>query len=179
MSMNDLPNLCMFCCGVIEQADLSMEHFVPKCLWEDGYRPDHTQTVPAHKSCNNSFSKDNEYVRNVLVLEEGALKSCDGARIVSEQTIARMIQKRPGTIIKAMKNLGNRPVTTSTGIYVGNEPAFDVDGSRIARVLVNVMKGIFFLTQKVPMPHDFEPEVHDTNLLDRSQFRRTVDAMVA
>lgn len=176
--MNDLPNLCMFCGREIEPQEMSAEHFVPKCLWEKKCRPDRTRTVPAHKSCNSSFSDDNDYFRNVLVLEEGAVENCEAARIVSEQTVERMIQKRPGTIIKAAKNFRERPVMTASGIYVGEKPAFEVDVSRITRVLFNVMKGIFYVTQKVPMPQNFEPEVYDTNLLDPAPFRRTVEAMV-
>jgi hypothetical protein len=89
-----------------------------------------------------------------------------------------MLSKRPGTLIKAAKNLREVPVTTPTGIYIGDKPAFEVDVSRITRVLVNVMKGIFYTIEKTPMPLDFELEVYDTNYLDIAPFRRTVESMV-
>ena len=88
------------------------------------------------------------------------------------------VLSRPGTIAKAAKNYCERPVMTPTGIYVGDKPAFDVDVSRITRVLVNVMKGIYYTIEKTPMPQDFELEVYDTNYLDVAPFRRTVESMV-
>ena len=63
--------LCMFCGDQIPAGQLTMEHFVPKGLWEKGYRPNKMKTLPAHQACNQSFSGDNEYFRDVLVMENG------------------------------------------------------------------------------------------------------------
>lgn len=176
--MSNLPRLCMFCSQGIVPAELTMEHFVPKCLWEKKHRPDRMRTVPAHKACNTSFSEDNEYFRNILILEQGATQKCEGAKTVAENTIRRMIAERPGVLVAAARNFRDRPVTTETGLCVGIEPSFEVDVSRIQRVLFNVMKGIYFTTQKLPMPQDFELEVYDTDHLDGAPYRRTVESMV-
>jgi len=175
--MSRTPKLCMFCGEEISSVDLTMEHPVPRGLWEQGHRPQGMRTLPAHKTCNNGFSPDDEYFRNVMLLEDGAVQNCDAARIVDSQTVERMLQKRPGTLIKAAKNLREVRVADASG-NSSIRPVFDVDVSRIERVLFKVMKGIFYIAQKTPMPQDFVLEVCDTNLVDGAPFRRTVESMV-
>ncbi len=80
--------LCMFCGKEIDEAELTREHFVPKCLWEKGHRPIKTRTLPAHKSCNSSFSEDNDYFRDVLASEIGAEKN-EAARLVQQGSLKR------------------------------------------------------------------------------------------
>lgn len=176
--MYDSPNLCMFCGKVIATEELSMEHFVPKGLWEDANRPPCIKTLPAHKSCNQFFSSDNEYFRDVLIMVEGATQKCESARKVSAGSIRRKFQKRFGSIVKTAKNIAERPTQTSSGIYLGMLPSFEIDWPRMQRVLFNVMKGIFYQVEKTPMPQDFELEVYDTETLDFSPYKRTVDSMV-
>src|SRR5438128_12449953 len=60
------PMQCMFCGGDESLGLMNKEHFVPRALWA-GKRPPGTITVPAHLSCNQSFSDDNDYFRTFLV----------------------------------------------------------------------------------------------------------------
>ena len=64
------PKLCVFCGGDRSMGLMNKEHFVPKCLWAD-QRPPYTKTVPAHKECNSKFASDNDYFRDVLIMEAG------------------------------------------------------------------------------------------------------------
>ncbi|MCL4204732.1 MAG: hypothetical protein KJ000_19790 [Pirellulaceae bacterium] len=169
--------MCMFCGGEIESEELTMEHFVPKCLWEKGHRPDKTKTLPAHKDCNNAFSEDNEYFRDVIVMEEGAERHPEGQR-VREGAIQRKLNERFGSIVKSLKNLRMRRVYTPTGIYLGNRPTFEVEWERFERVLCNVIKGVFYVARKQPLPRDFIISVSDIRTLDPEWVTRTVSFMV-
>jgi hypothetical protein len=176
--MGEYPMLCMFCADEIAPDDLSMEHFVPKCLWEKKSRPEHIRTVPAHKACNNSFSDDNEYFRTVLVLEEGATERCEAARKVGGGAIRRMFQSRFGTLVKAAKNLGERPVQTKAGIFIGNRPIYEIDWPRMQRVLFNVMAGIYYTVEKKPMPPGFILDVADVQDVQLASYERMISSMV-
>jgi hypothetical protein len=91
--------LCMFCGEPIPVDELTMEHFVPKGLWEKGDRPGGMKTLPAHESCNKSFSDDNEYFRDVFAMEEGAQRN-PIARKVQQGALKRKLKNRFGSIKK-------------------------------------------------------------------------------
>ncbi len=67
----NVPRLCMFCGEDQSKGPMSREHFVPQCLWDMGL-PSLVLTLPAHVSCNQAFSDDNDYFRLVLAYDEGA-----------------------------------------------------------------------------------------------------------
>lgn len=169
--------LCMFCGGEVSPDQATMEHFVPKSLWEKGYRPKGTKTLPAHKECNNSFSDDNEYFRDVMVMEDGVERH-PVARRVQQGAIHRKFAERFGSIVKTLKNLGLRRVHTPSGIYVGNHPTFEVDWPRIERVLCNVLKGVFYVTQQRPLPREFVISVSDVRVLNRDWVDKVISFMV-
>ncbi len=176
--MNRLPMLCMFCGKDETHGPMNREDFAPRGLWEKGHRPPFVRKVPAHIACNSAFSEDNEYFRDVLALELGAVEKCDAAKLVVEGAIDRKLAKRPGSIAKTLKNFRNRPIVTPSGLLIGEMPGFEVDPTRIQRVLFNVMKGIYFTAQKTPMPLDFQLEVYDTQCIEEDPYRRTVESMV-
>lgn len=152
-----LPKLCMFCGKDDSFGPMTKEHFGFKALWNDR-RPDKTKTVWAHKDCNKSFSDDNDYVRDILAMEAGASKHPEVKKL-HEGKLKRKLEKRPGAFVKTLKNLRLIPQFTPNGIWVGNAPTFEVDWPRVERVIKNVAKGVYFETNRIPMPDDFLIEV--------------------
>ncbi len=167
--------LCMFCERPIDPDELTQEHFIPKALWEND-RPSGTKTLPAHRSCNQRFAKDNEYFRDVLVMQEGARQHSEAQKL-QDGKMERKLKKRPGSFISTFKNLGIRPVRTPSGIEIGNHPTFQVDMQQIERVLCNVMKGIFYVSQGRPMPQGFIVTAKDANLVDQAWLTDVVGRM--
>lgn len=152
--MDEKLKLCMFCGKEIRPEDLTWEHFAPKGLW-DKERPQGTRTVPAHRSCNQSYSDDNEYFRDVLVSELGADKHPEVKKILAG-TLERKLKKRPGSLAKTFKGLAIREVATSSGLLIGTAPSFSIEWDRLERVLINIMRGVYFITQNAPLPQDWK-----------------------
>ncbi len=144
------PKLCMFCAKDKSFGPMNREHFVFKALWS-GPRPKGTKTVWAHESCNAKFSEDNEYVRDVLAIDAGAAQHPEVQRLL-EGELSRKLHKRPAEAAKVLKNLRLVPLFTPSGLYVGRTPVFDVDWTRMERVLQNVVKGIYYTAVKAPLP---------------------------
>lgn len=142
--------LCAYCGKDDSVEPLTREHFVPRGLW-DGERPSLTKTVPVHDSCNRKYSDDNEYFRDVLVMEAGAKKHPEVKKLHSGK-IRRKMRRRIGSIKNTLKDLVLVPVVTESGIFVGNAPAFRVDWDRMKRVVNNVMRGIYYTLEKTPLP---------------------------
>lgn len=169
--------LCMFCGKEIDEAELTREHFVPKCLWEKGHRPIKTRTLPAHKSCNSSFSEDNDYFRDVLASEMGAEKN-EAARLVQQGSLKRKFSKHPGAVRKNLGKTEHVWFTLPSGLIV-RSLTYAVDSDRIASVLHNVIKGIYYTTQGEPLPNEFVLEVVDLAIVDDTAYRAFVEKTVS
>lgn len=165
--------LCMFCGGEIDSRELTNEHFVPKGLWEKGRRPLQTKTLPAHKTCNENYSSDNEFFRDVFVLEDGAEKHPEAQR-VRHGAVERKFDKQPGSIKKSLKNARLRRIQTPSGIDVGIWPSYIVDMDRVERVLRNVMKGVYYLKQGKPLPQEFKIPIEE---FDPNKHSKIVERM--
>lgn len=168
--------LCMFCGEEIDDAELTREHFVPKCLWEKGNRPNETRTLPAHKSCNSSFSEDNDYFRDVLALEMGAEKNA-AARLVQQGSLKRKFSKHPGAIRKNLSKTKHVWITLPSGLTI-RSLSYEVDSNKVTRVLWNVTKGIYYTTQGEPLPKDFVLEVVDLAIVDDEEYKAYVESTV-
>jgi len=140
----------MFCGRGSEFGPMNREHFVPRALWASS-RPEKTRTLPAHISCNRSFSADNEYFRDVLAMEEGAQKHPEVQRLQAG-TLKRKLETRFGSVKQTLVDLRLRPVMTKSGIYLGHAPSFKCDWQRLERVLKNVMRGVYYTVQGKPLP---------------------------
>ena len=167
--------LCMFCGNDKSLGRMTMEHFVPRALW-DQERPKLTRTVPAHEQCNNVFAADNEYFRDVLASEAGAGDHPEVIKLL-KGSLKRKLEKQTGSLVKTFKGIGLRRVMTKGGIYLGRHPIFDVDGQRINRVLQNVMKGIYCSVRREPMPQDFIVKIFACSEVDLSPFKNVIGAM--
>jgi hypothetical protein len=121
---------------------MNREHFVPRCLWA-GDRPQHTIVLPAHVTCNAAFSDDNNYFRDILVMDVRSGGHPEAQRVL-EGPIQRKFEKRFGQVKQTLKGLTMRPAMTKGGVYIGYQPSFQVDADRFGRVLKNIVKGIVY-----------------------------------
>jgi len=165
----------MFCGKDKSFGPMSKEHFVPKALW-DGERPQHTKTCPAHKSCNESFAGDNDYFRDVLVSEAGT-KAHPEAQKLHVGKLKRKIENQIGSMRTVFEDVALRPVITPGGLYLGHAPMFRVDWPRINRVLLNVMKGIYYTAKGDPLPPDWKWAVLRDEEIDHETMQPLFDEM--
>ncbi|MBL4885031.1 MAG: hypothetical protein JKY95_10925 [Planctomycetaceae bacterium] len=178
--IEDFPKLCMFCAGEINENEFTAEHFVPKCFYEKLLRDDvdlKGLELPAHKNCNNSFSADNEYVRNVLAGGLGAENS-SGAKALVNGLISNFMKNSSDRKLKETYDVELRPVYTNSGIYLGDKPLIKLEWPRIKRVLFNIMRGIYYKVSMQPMPADFHLCIMDASTLPREIVEHNMKAMV-
>jgi hypothetical protein len=176
MGNRPLPKLCVFCAGDATLGPMNKEHFAFKGLW-GGPRPTRTKTVWAHESCNANFSADNEYFRDVLVMDAGAEQHPEVARLLKGK-IHRKLRDHPGAILKILKNPRLIPQFTPSGLYVGKVPAFIVDWLRMERVLKNFVRGIYLTAVRQPLPADCLVAVAPLTQALAKDWRDMIDLMV-
>jgi hypothetical protein len=139
-------NICGLC-G--EDAEVSREHFVPRCLWA-GPLPNRVETVPACGMCNAGSNLDDEYFRNTLIL------MFDQTHPQKQELLAgpvmRSFHKHPGWAKDTLAKMKVQPMFSPSGLWVGDWPVLPLDRDRFSRSLLKIVKGLFFKIRKQPFP---------------------------
>jgi len=149
---NNSEKSCIFC-GSGE--DMTVDHIPPKALFPEPH-PSNMLTVPCCKKCNESFSKDDEYFRTVLV-SHASVYSDPNVQAVNEKLIRSMIRPEATAMASAIrKSLHVVDVTSRGGIYLGISPAMQVSADRINHITVRIARGLFYIIHDYPVPMSYE-----------------------
>ena len=116
-------------------------------------------TVPVCDPCNSGVGDgidrpmklDEEYMRNVLTLNEAA-DSHPVAQHLLERTVIPSLDRSPGmkwSIVKTMQVV--QPINDHGLILPGQKVSFSYDLSRVGRVLEKITKGLFFHQMRRPL----------------------------
>ena len=114
---------CAYCGGPTETRD----HVPSRVLLDEPY-PDNLPVVPACKSCNSSFSKDEEYL---ACLVECALRGVVGGDGIGRLKIRRILQERPSLAARM-----ERACTAADGHVL-----FGVEHNRVRNVVLKLARG--------------------------------------
>jgi hypothetical protein len=131
------------------------DHVPPKCLFA---RPakENLIEVPSCWKCNNSFSKDDEYLKIVL----GILDVNDSHSEVQElqPSINRAFFKpeKKRFVESFMKTMAIIPRYTNSGIFEGHAPAFTANKKRLIASAERITKGLFYHERGFRLPDDFQ-----------------------
>jgi hypothetical protein len=159
--MSKPPKICVYC-G--ERPAVNDEHVVAKCLFTPPLPP--MITVPSCRECNagradgidRDLSLDEEYLRNVVCMRHDNDHPV-AARLRLGKVIRSFENSLPMT--KALLN-GSQPVLLKTAtehpdVYLLDQSgSFNVDLSRIARVLKKIVRGLFYAREGMSLPQDYE-----------------------
>jgi hypothetical protein len=133
-----MKTTCTYCNKLANTKD----HIPPKGLFPKP-RPSSLITVPTCSSCNNSYSKDDEYLRDVLSFRE-ELSDNPFITQLNKAIPRRFDPSRSEGYFKYIHGrMGEESVKTKSGIYLGVKTTFYEDLSRIQRVLERVTKGLY------------------------------------
>ena len=143
---------CIYC-GSDE--DMTVDHVPPKALFPEP-RPSNMLTVPCCKKCNESFSKDDEYFRTVLVSHVSVCTD-PNAQAVNEKLLRSMSRPEATGMASAIrKSMHVVDVISQGGIYLGRSPAIKITANRISRVAVRIAVGLFYIIHDYSIPKGYE-----------------------
>ncbi len=153
--------VCTYC-GETKQ--VSADHVPPKNLFPKPYPAD-MWTVPACDDCNHGFSKDDDYFRVTLTIAERAKGQSARDQIIP--TVVRGLHREEARryLQSLYDNSSLLPRFSSSGLYLGQQPAISFDGARIGRTASRIVKGLFFRVKGYRLPDD-----HTVNVTHFSQF---------
>ena len=139
----DMKSDICYLCGKVG-AD-SKDHVPPKGLLpESQYGKYQRITIPAHRTCNSAASGDEEYVRDLLIMEAEALNLPKHELITTKVWRAWARPggfKRYSSIIKTAVPVG---LVTGSGLYAGRAIGVQPDVDRIKSVGRKIVKGIIY-----------------------------------
>lgn len=131
---------CVYC-GVKDAT--TRDHVPPRSFYAPPLTSD-LITVPSCFVCNNTFGKDDEYIRNIFISLDTTehIPGLWQLRKSMWDSFART--QSQGLIYKIYNNIRPIAITTPAGIFLGNSPAFDFNSrefnnffERIARALLH------------------------------------------
>ena len=116
--------------------------------------PSDLLTVPCCEICQPGWSNDDEYFRT-LVLSCDNLQTDPRTKRVTASVLRSLTKPSKKGFAKMMgDSLTLAELFTPSGLFVGKRPAIKVDSDRIERVLLRVLKALFYNEFRVPVPGD-------------------------
>ncbi len=127
-----------------------MDHIPPKALFAKNNR-DGLVLVPSCENCNSGASKDDEYFRDMLAMRESSAASPDAVEAVEAMLRGLATPQKKSTLDALYANIKEVEYWRS-GLYLGLRPAYDVDLSRLERVVERITKGLNWQETREHLP---------------------------
>ena len=137
-------NICYLCGQNIAIEDNDKDHVPPEQFYAPELRTrinfDNLTTLNAHKTCNKSYGRDEEYV--VAALAPVAMGSLTADAVVKHQTKQFRSGEKPGLAKKIIQSFDKRP----SGLILPNDRILiRVEGERIKRIVWKMVRGLYFI----------------------------------
>src|SRR5208283_1170426 len=131
---------CVYC-GTF--GPLHMDHVPPESLFESRARSN-LVTVPCCRNCNNTASKDDQYFLVFIALREGGKRQPEHDNLW--QKFLRTLRRKEASkfrqkVISKIKFV--QPITP-TGIILPRALSIPIDGLRVVRIVIRIVKGLYF-----------------------------------
>lgn len=142
-----------YLCGSTE--NLTRDHIPPKCLFSKP-RPGNLYTVPCCYRCNNSASKEDEYLR---LATSGLLNAHAKGKLAFDRVVESTLPKRRiGKLIDELR-AGIEPIVVKTPQEDISASRIPVDAPTICRSVVRITKGILAATHPEVDTSGFDFEI--------------------
>ncbi len=140
-------------CG--EEDWITEDHIPPQCIFP---KPRTTALIvaPCCESCRDGWSKHDEEFRRFVWSAAGAEEhpSFEKAAEKIMSSIKRPeAQNYKNRVLSSIEDMG---AYSEEGNFIGNEPLMKLEWDRIERVLMRIVRGLFFLRNKKLIPEDHD-----------------------
>jgi len=149
-------------CGA--HGEVTKDHVPPDGIFASP-QPSNLITVPACKPCHEPWSKDDEYFKIRLCLNNKARGHPDVNRNLKSIFDALNRPEASGLKQALLDDWRNVEVRSKGGVILGHTAAFQVDMDRICRVVERTVRGLFFYEKKEPLPTDHGVKVISNEML--------------
>jgi hypothetical protein len=148
MKKIDTLETCVYCGA---QNPETKDHVPPKGIFPPP-RPSNLITVPCCSKCHDGTSKDDEYFRDMIALRDDVHNHPKIQNIIPKimKSLAKPAKQKYATSL--LTGTKTKRLITPNGLYVGNGIFFDVEISRLDKVVERTVKGLFWHEKKIAYP---------------------------
>lgn len=155
MARSAAKKLCAYCGA---RPATTVDHVVPRCLFLRPL-PQVMVTVPACKECNEAKAVDDDYLRDMLVID------IDNA----DHPVARqLLQSKVVRAARSNRSLMARDIRADSqvvprysmgGIYLGHCRATPLQVERVNRCFAQITRGLYYKLHRARIPDDYVFEI--------------------
>ena len=159
---------CIYCGNLATTRD----HIPPKNLFRNPCSD--LITVPACGQCNNLESKDDEYFRNTICLEERVAEHPSGKERMRKVVKSLKRTEATGLRKSMVGDLRRIPRLSESGLYLGEIYSSKIAYPRIVRVIQRITKGLFYYHFNRTLPKDCEILVYGMPVTQNPECLETI-----
>jgi hypothetical protein len=166
----DDPILCVYC-GLLPAT--TMDHVIPKAFFVPPL-PSNLVTVPVCKPCNNKKSKNDSYLRDLLVMD---LDCCDHpvAKELMKGKVIRSAIRNRSEIARSARKARPKAKYSINGLYLGHFPSFPIDGTRLNESFATIVRGLYYRLRGIRLRDDYSFKI---GRVDSLHLKDAYDLMV-
>ncbi len=155
---------CAFC-GIT--GHVTDDHIPPQSLFPSS-KPSELLFVPGCSTCNQGWTKDDEFFKTVVTLSEHSDNSsnANAARASSLRALNRPNAKGFSKMLLSKTFHAN--VFTPGGVFVERRMGINVDKERIDRVVSKIVRGLFYKYSGRLLGMDYDVSVDTNETLERA-----------
>ena len=132
--------ICAYC-GI--RAATERDHVPPKTLFPTP-RPSNLVTVPVCGPCHEPTSLDDEFFRNILVMEKKTEDHPVADQVLDDALRGIQRPKSAGLRASLLISLTEVERRSPTGLYLGRETTFKFGRARVDGVVSRIVSGLFY-----------------------------------
>lgn len=149
-------------CGAY--GEITRDHVPPEKIFAKP-RPSNLITVNACKKCHTPWSKEDEYFKIRMCLNDKARGHPDVNGNLKSVFDALNRPEAPGLKQALLNDWRDVELKSPGGIILGRTGAFQVDMNRICGVVERTVRGLFYFEKNIPLPKDFGVKVISNEIL--------------
>jgi len=130
--------ICPYC-G--EMAFLTEDHIIPRCLFKPNTLERAFKADACHECNNDEKSKDDSFLRDLLVTDKDSQGSSTARLIRSEKYESSVRQNQSELNRKYISEATKLPILTNSGLYVYGQ-RFSVEKTRLIRIFKRIIIGL-------------------------------------
>jgi hypothetical protein len=153
--MKKKKRLCVIC---NEKPATTDDHIPPKCLFASKDRINLIK-LPTCLDCNNHSSKDDEYLRAILISRADVEENQNTDELRNALMRSLSDPKQHGFQKLYSKAIVVKKVFSPAGLYLGDHPVFSVDYGRLEKVLSKVIRGLYYYHSARVLRNDYSIKI--------------------
>jgi hypothetical protein len=164
--------MCVYC---DQREGTTNDHVVPKSVFLPPL-PGNMVVVPACEPCNGEKSKDDDYLRDMLLLDWENETHPMAQGELKKKLIRSIGHNRSHLIREGRRTRRPTPFHSIGGVYLCTAPAIPLDQARINRIFGRIVRGLYYrFTEETRLPADCSFEVGKIHPMAKEQTARIFD----